>query len=182
MRSDVLKTLLWIDGLSASKNPVLIATHNGTEVSASLPGICAISCRQSMGKSISTEPSQTVPATGEFAPTSHSPDFIIDLPALFRDMPVITVLGRVQDWTLHWAGRISCTLRLSIGSISVAANRDTLPLEIQDGSWVRARLELNEESSGPATTLLSASVLGPDEVLAIEVPFRKIQKNAGAAS
>lgn len=116
-------------------------------------------------------------------PYGGSADSVIDPLALFCNTAVITVLGCVHDWTLHWAGRISCTLRTSTGAISVSANRDTLPLEIKDGSWLRARLELNQESFGPATTLLRASVLCPAEVLAIKCTVEENDsKTTGAAS
>jgi hypothetical protein len=62
-----------------------------------------------------------------------------DPASLFPKGSVITVLGQVQDWTLGWAGRISCTLRLSIGDIPLVGNRDTL-LAVDNGTWVRATL------------------------------------------
>ena len=89
--------------------------------------------------------------------------FIIDPLLLFPDTSVITVLGRVEDWTLEWAGRIRCTLCLSIGDLPLVANRDTMPLEIQNGSWVRARLMLRPSSHGSATRLLSVTVVRPEQ-------------------
>src|SRR5659263_146050 len=91
--------------------------------------------------SISMELSQTDVATGELASqTVRSAASTVDPLALFRGRSVITVIGRIEDWTLGWAGRIRCTLCLSIGDLPLTANRDTLPLEIQNGRWVRARV------------------------------------------
>ncbi|HAL39087.1 MAG TPA: hypothetical protein DCP03_13665 [Polaromonas sp.] len=107
----------------------------------------------------------------------HSEAYIIDPIALFRGRSVITVLGRIEDWKLEWAGRIRCTLCLSIGDLPLTANRDTLPLEIQNGSWVRARVLLLRGSSGSPTRLLSVTVVQPEEVAPTSwtptVPFHR---------
>lgn len=93
----------------------------------------------------------------------HSDAYTLDPSALFRQTSVITVIGRVEDWRLEWAGRIRCTLCLSIGDVPLAANRDTLPLEIQNGSWVRARLLLRPGSPGNATCLLGVTLVRPEQ-------------------
>lgn len=93
----------------------------------------------------------------------HSDPFTIDPSALFRHTAVITVIGRVEDWSLEWAGRIRCTLCLSIGDVQLTANRDSLPLDIQNGSWVRARLLLGPGSPGNATRLLGVTVVRPEQ-------------------
>jgi hypothetical protein len=80
----------------------------------------------------------------------------LDLRSLFLYTPVITVLGRVQDWAMTWPGNITCTLLLSIGAVRIATNRDYLPTEIQDGSWVVAKLMLARGSSCSSTCLFSA--------------------------
>jgi hypothetical protein len=90
----------------------------------------------------------------------------INLPALFRHASVITVFGCIENWQLAWAGRISCTLRLSIGEIPLFTHRGKLPLEIQNGSWVRARL------------MLPRGVAGPDaQALLFEAVEVKLKKN-----
>src|ERR1035437_10401236 len=52
----------------------------------------------------------------------------INLPALFRHASVITVFGCIENWQLAWAGRISCTLRLSIGEIPLFTDRKSTRL------------------------------------------------------
>lgn len=93
----------------------------------------------------------------------HSDPFTIDPSALFRQTAVITVIGRVEDWSLEWAGRIRCTLCLSIGDLPLTANRDSLPLDIQNGSWVRARLLLRPGSPAAATRLLGVTLVQPEQ-------------------
>lgn len=88
----------------------------------------------------------------------------LDLNVLFSRHTVITVIGRIEDWTLTWAGRIHCTLCLSIGDVPLRANRDSLPIEIQNGHWVRAKLMLRRgrsDPSGISTLLLSSSLIRP---------------------
>ena len=93
----------------------------------------------------------------------HPAAFLIDPLVLFPYTSVITVIGRIEDWKLEWAGRIRCTLCLSIGDLPLTANRDTLPLEIRNGTWVRARLMLRRGTPEP-TRLLSVTVVQPEEV------------------
>jgi hypothetical protein len=64
----------------------------------------------------------------------------VDIVELFRGESALTVIAQVADWKLGWAGRITCDLHLSIGALPVVANRDSLPLDVQNGDWVRARL------------------------------------------
>ena len=84
----------------------------------------------------------------------------IKLATLFQHVSVITVFGCIEEWQLAWAGRISCSLRLSIGSIPLVTNRGKLPLEIQNGSWVIARLMLPRgiPEPGVGALLLEAAV------------------------
>ena len=96
--------------------------------------------------------------------TPHTIALTIDPNLLFPRHTVITVIGRIEDWTLTWAGRIHCTLCLSIGDVPLRANRDSLPLEVQNGHWVRAKLMLRRGSSDPSgisTLLLSSSLILP---------------------
>ena len=85
-----------------------------------------------------------------------------NLTQLYRQSPVITLLAQVQNWTLAWAGRISCNLCTSIGDITVHVNRDKLPIKIQDGSWVEAKLLL-ARSSDRSHTLLSTKEVSLEE-------------------
>lgn len=66
----------------------------------------------------------------------------LHLAKLFHGSPIVSVLAQVDDITLAWGGRISCTLKLSIGNIVVHTNRDVLRSDISDGSWIRTRLML----------------------------------------
>ena len=102
--------------------------------------------------------------TAAFQATPFANTLTIDPNLLFPRHTVITVIGRIEDWTLTWAGRIHCTLCLSIGDVPLRANRDSLPLDIQNGHWVRAKLMLRRgrsDPSGISTLLLSSSLIRP---------------------
>lgn len=114
-------------------------------------GMSAVLPRQAAGP---TAASQAVQSTS----------FLIDPLVLFRHTSVITVIGRIEDWTLEWAGRIRCTLCLSIGDMPLTANRDTLPLEIENGCWVRARVLLRRGSSGSPMRLLGVTVVQLEQI------------------
>jgi hypothetical protein len=88
---------------------------------------------------------------------------------------VFTVIGQVRDWQLGFAGRIRCTLRLSIGDLALSANRDTLPLHIGDGDWVRVKL-MHRHSDGPAMQVISAVATAPVETS--WVPVALYHRNA----
>lgn len=112
------------------------------------------------GRVASTAESRT--AASQATPQANA--MTIDPNVLFPRHTVITVIGRIEDWTLAWAGRIHCTLCLSIGDVPLRANRDSLPIEIQNGQWVRAKLMLRRGSSDPSgisTLLLSSSLIRP---------------------
>ena len=114
-------------------------------------------------------PASRVASTAEsrteaFHATPHTTTLPLDPNVLFPRHTVVTVIGRIEDWTLAWAGRIHCTLCLSIGDVPLRANRDSLPIEIQNGQWVRAKLMLRRGSSDPSgisTLLLSSSLIRP---------------------
>ena len=75
--------------------------------------------------------------------------------SLFPAGVVFTVIGQIHSWHLRWAGRIECVLRLAIGDLVIRANRETLPLEIGVGHWVRAKL-MHRHDDGSAMHVLSA--------------------------
>jgi hypothetical protein len=78
---------------------------------------------------------------------------------LFQNSPVITVLAQIQDCTLAWAGRISCTLLLSTGHcIMVHVSRDKLPPEMGVGDWIRAKLLLGRGADSDHTLLQATQV------------------------
>lgn len=68
---------------------------------------------------------------------------------------VTTVVGQVLDRQLGFAGRIGCTLRLSIGDLALRANRDTLPLHIGNGDWARLEL-MHRHDDDPALHVINA--------------------------
>ena len=88
------------------------------------------------------QPTAAKPATASSA--SAVP---FDLATLIPKGSVFTVIGQVQHWQLGFAGRISCTLRLSAGDLTLSANRDTMSLDIGDGDWVRAKLMHRHDDS-----------------------------------
>ena len=72
---------------------------------------------------------------------------------------VTSVLGQVQRIELGWAGRRTCQLQLSIGSLSIQANRETLPVDLQSGQWLKLRLLQTHGQESP--TVLSAKLAEP---------------------
>jgi hypothetical protein len=78
-----------------------------------------------------------------------------DLAALIPKGSVFTAIGQVKNWQLGFAGRISCTLRLTAGDLRLSANRDTMPLDIADGEWVRAKL-MHRHDDSPKMHVISA--------------------------
>ena len=97
----------------------------------------------------------------------------IDPVALFPRGCVVMVRGQIRDRTLGWAGRISCTLRLSVGDLTLHANRDTLPLHIVNDSWVQVKLMRRLCDELPAMQLLSASVTAPEPGLTSWLPVSR---------
>jgi hypothetical protein len=81
------------------------------------------------------------------ATDSSASDVRFDLATLIPKGSVFTVIGQVRNWQLGFAGRISCTLRLSAGDLTLSANRDTMSLDIADGDWVRSKLMRRHDDS-----------------------------------
>ena len=97
---------------------------------------------------------------------------------LFPLGSVITVVGPVKDWTLEWAGRIRCSLELSIGNLKLRANRDSLPLDIQDGTWVQAKL-MRSHSDVSTVHVLSAVATNPAPGQTAWVPTSLYHRSVG---
>ena len=98
--------------------------------------------------------------------------------SLFLKGVVFTVVGQVHHWHLGWAGRIACGLRLSIGDLALRANRDTLPMEIGNGSWVRVKLMHRHDENSVMHVLSSvATVPAPGETS--WVPVSLYHRSAG---
>lgn len=83
--------------------------------------------------------------------------------SLFPRGAVFTVLGDIHDWRLGWAGRISATLRLSVGDLPFAANRDNLPLDIGQGSRVRIKMRRRHRDDESPIQVLSAVAMAAQE-------------------
>lgn len=58
---------------------------------------------------------------------------------LFDGIGETTLLGQILRIDLGWAGRLRCRLQTSIGPLSVVGNRETVPLDLTPGEWVRVR-------------------------------------------
>ena len=113
-------------------------------------------------------------------PTAAHPNHShVAFPAsLFPAGTVFTVIGQIHDWHLRWAGRIECGLHLSIGDLVIRANRDTLPPEIGDGSWVRVKL-MHRNDDDSAMHVLSAVATVPAPGATSWVPTAGYHRVAG---
>ena len=100
---------------------------------------------------------------------------------LFPRGSVLTVVGEVHNWKLGWAGRIHCSLALSIGNLEVRANRETLSLEIGKGAWIRAKLMhvLEPADGSPSMHILSAVATAPTPNETSWVPVSLYHRIAG---
>ena len=98
--------------------------------------------------------------------------------SLFPTGVVFTVIGQIHHWHLGWAGRIDCGLRLSIGDLVLRANRDTLPMELGNGSWVRVKL-LSPHNYTSAMHVLSAVATVPAPGETSWVPVSLYHRMAG---
>jgi len=87
--------------------------------------------------------------------------FVPDVTELFPRGPMTDVLGRIERIDLGWAGRMECTLRLSIGRLVVRLNREQLG-DIDEGSWVHVRLRRGRDTSGPRPRVLSLRLAAPE--------------------
>ena len=98
--------------------------------------------------------------------------------SLFPKGVVFTVIGQIYQWQLGWAGRIECGLRLSIGNLALRANRDTLPMEIGNDSWVRVKL-MHRHDEDSAMHVLSAVATVPAPGETSWVPVSLYHRSAG---
>ena len=98
--------------------------------------------------------------------------------SLFPKGVVFTVIGQIHHWHLGWAGRIECSLRLSIGDLALRANRDTLPMEIGNDSWVRVKL-MHRHDEDSAMHVLSAVATVPAPGETSWVPISLYHRSAG---
>lgn len=98
--------------------------------------------------------------------------------SLFPRGAVFTVIGQIHHWRLGWAGRIECGLRLSIGDLVLHANRDTLPMEIGNGTWVRVKL-MHRHEDDSAMQVLSAVATAPAPGETSWVPVSLYHRSAG---
>lgn len=79
---------------------------------------------------------------------------------------VWTLLGQVQRVDLGWAGRMRCALNLSVGTLTVEGNRESIPLEAEPGDWLRIKTRRGYESSTNAFRVLSAVRTTPESTTA----------------
>jgi hypothetical protein len=59
---------------------------------------------------------------------------------LFRKGTVSLFLAQIVRIDLGFAGNVRCRLKLSIGEVTVCGNRETVPLLLNEGDWVRVRV------------------------------------------
>lgn len=98
-----------------------------------------------------------LPETAAKAPDTDTPD----ITELFPRGPVTCVLGRIERIDLGWAGRMQCTLQLSIGRLAVRLRRDQLG-DLAEGSWVHVRLRRGFDKSQPHPSVFSMEAAAPD--------------------
>ncbi len=91
-------------------------------------------------QALAATPSTLIPAAGTFK---------LELLHLFRWTSLVTVMGRLENLKLNWGGQQRCTLHTSIGDLPLQANRETLPPEISNDSWVQVTLRLRRGVTDP---------------------------------
>lgn len=101
---------------------------------------------------------QTFPYEARSKPTTEPSD----IGRLLRKGTVTTLLAQVQRVDLGWAGRLRCRLQTSIGELSVAGNRETVPLDLTCGEWVRVRVMRRYQEDTEPPTLLRLMRTCPD--------------------
>jgi len=83
-----------------------------------------------------------------------------DITELFPRGPVTYVLGRIERIDLGWAGRMQCTLQLSIGCLVIRVRRDQFG-DLAEGSWVHVRLRRGFDKSQPQPIAFSIQAAAP---------------------
>ncbi len=83
-----------------------------------------------------------------------------DITELFPRGPATYVLGRIERIDLGWAGRMQCTLQLSIGRLVIRLRRDQLG-DLAEGSWVHVRLRRGFDKSQPQPIVFSIQAAAP---------------------
>ncbi len=90
---------------------------------------------------------QSPPQPGPTVPVTERPSGSgIDLRDLCRYNSLVSVLACVENLQLDLAGRISCTLRHSLGRLAVFTQPDNDSLKLLNGNWVRAKLLLRRRA------------------------------------
>ena len=66
----------------------------------------------------------------------------LDLRMLLQFSQVSTVLAQIEDRTMSLFGGVSCTLKLSFGSLVIHTHQNMLPYEFANGTWLEATVLL----------------------------------------
>jgi hypothetical protein len=88
--------------------------------------------------------------------------FKLELLHLFRWTSLVSMMGRIENLKLQGCGQQRCTLSTSIGDLQLQANRESLPMEFGNGSWVEVKLRLRRGLTDPAqsnTSLIRAAAV-----------------------
>jgi hypothetical protein len=104
----------------------------------------------------------TSPLTFPYRKTGSGPGPGPGIGALLPKGQVWTLLGQVQRLDLGWAGRLRCALKLSVGTLTVVGNRDSLPLDAQPGEWLRIKARRAYEDPAEDLHVISAIRTTPD--------------------
>ncbi len=79
---------------------------------------------------------------------------------VFRKGTVSVVLARIVRMEMGWAGRVRCRLKMSVGEVTVTGNRETIPLSLNEGDWVRVRVMRTYSQKSPFVMRMMPT--GPD--------------------
>lgn len=104
----------------------------------------------------------TAPTTFPYRNPSMGPG----IGALLPKGQVWTLIGQVQRLDLGWAGRVRCTLKLSIGRLTIVGNRESIPVDAQSGEWLRIKARRAYEGSADELHVISAIRTMPNSTTA----------------
>src|SRR5471032_2011441 len=85
---------------------------------------------------------------------------------VFRKGTVSAVLAQIVRIELGFAGLVRCRLKLSVGELTIHGNRDSIPLSLNGGDWVRLRVLRTHREGSESLRVMSIIATTPECELA----------------